>query len=59
LARLAESAPCKVLISNHDTEFTRHIYRNASKIKSKIVGRMISADSSKRNPVKELLAIYE
>lgn len=59
LAKLAEEAPCRVLISNHDTDFTRSIYKNASKIKSKTVGRMISADGSKRKSVKELLAIYE
>jgi len=58
LAKLAEEAPCKTLISNSDTEFTRHLYSNASEIRIGKVSRSISAKSDSRKPVYELLAIY-
>lgn len=58
LAKLAENSICKVLISNHDTEFTRELYKNADEIKTKEVNRFISASSSGRKKVSELLAIY-
>jgi len=58
LAKLAEESSCKTLISNHDTDFTREIYKNANEIKIKKVSRFISAKASSRQPVYELLAIY-
>lgn len=58
LAKLAEEAPCKVLISNHDIEFTRGLYNKASEIRTRKVSRHIAAKASARKPVYELLAIY-
>ena len=46
-----------VVISNHDTDFTRHHYRD-SEIKSFPVQRLISCQSKNRVPVQELLAIF-
>jgi DNA adenine methylase len=46
-----------VIISNHDTEFTRHYYRE-SQILSFPVHRHISRDIHNRVPVQELLAIF-
>lgn len=46
-----------VIISNHDTPFTRKIYHQAE-IHSFEVKRTISQDPSTRMPVKELLAVY-
>jgi len=47
-----------VLISNHDTIWTRKIYEHASKIKSVKVARVISQKASARNKVSEVLALY-
>lgn len=58
LAGLAEKSKSKVLISNHDTAFTRKLYSNADIIKTKKVNRYISGKKEGRNPVYELLAIY-
>jgi DNA adenine methylase len=46
-----------VLISNHDTDFTRHHYREAE-LKQFSVVRSISCNHHTRGPVKELLAIF-
>ncbi|MFC2352903.1 DNA adenine methylase [Eikenella halliae] len=46
-----------VLISNHDTEFTREIYKDA-RLETISVQRNIAAKSSSRQKVGELLAIY-
>ncbi len=46
-----------VVISNHDTDFTRHQYRY-SKIKSFPVKRSISCNAGKRLYVNELLAVF-
>lgn len=59
LAHLAERSECRVLISNHDTEFTREIYKNANCIKTKGVNRFISAKAGGRKIIHELLAIYD
>jgi len=62
LASLAETLQkkgIKVIISNHDTDFTREIYKNASDIKTIDVHRSISANGSNRKKVQELIAIYE
>ncbi len=48
-----------VLISNHDTIWTRKIYEHASKIKQLKVSRTISQKGSSRKKVAELLALYK
>lgn len=60
LTELAKETAAKgipVILSNHDTEFTRYHYRNA-KIKSFPVARFINCQSALRQPVKELIAIF-
>jgi DNA adenine methylase len=61
LATLADhtgfSRKIPVLISNHDTEFTRQIYQGAELTKLQ-VSRFISQNGSKRLKVAELLALY-
>lgn len=47
-----------VLISNHDTIWTRKIYEHAKKIKAINVSRTISQKGTSRNKVGELLALY-
>lgn len=59
LAKLAEKSEAKVLISNHDNEITRELYKNADEIVTKKVSRFIAANKESRKPVKELLAIYK
>jgi DNA adenine methylase len=46
-----------VIISNHDTEFTRHHYR-LGQIISFPVSRFISCQALKRQPVQELVAVF-
>ena len=61
LAELAKSTAKRgitVIISNHDTEFTRHHYEQ-SIFHSFPVARHISRDLKKRVPVQELLAIFQ
>lgn len=61
LAELARETAAKgipVIVSNHDTEFTRHHYQNAE-IKSFAVSRLISCQASLRQPVKELVAVFK
>jgi len=48
-----------VVISNHDTIWTRKIYEHAAKIKSIQVARTISQKATKRKKVAELLALYK
>ena len=61
LADLAKSIQkekqISILISNHDTKFTREIY-NGAKFKRVKVQRSISQNSEKRVKVKELIAIF-
>lgn len=60
LAGLAKSSAEKnisVVLSNHDTPFTRHHYREAELI-SFPVNRSISSNGKQRKPVMELLAIF-
>ncbi|NQY34586.1 MAG: Dam family site-specific DNA-(adenine-N6)-methyltransferase [Alteromonadaceae bacterium] len=63
LANAAEevtaSSNISVLISNHDTIWTRKIYEHANKIKSIQVARTISQKGSARKKVSELLAFYD
>lgn len=47
-----------VLISNHDTIWTRKIYEHASKIKKLNVARTISQKGNGRKKVGELMALY-
>lgn len=56
-AKAAKEHNIKVLISNHDTSFTRDIYQNA-KIRPLKVSRFISQKGHTRKKVKELIAIY-
>jgi len=46
-----------IIISNHDTEFTRSLYSEA-KITSFDVQRFISSDANNRNKAAELIAFY-
>lgn len=46
-----------ILISNHDTKFTRQLYQDAQ-IKEILVQRNISAKANSRQKVGEILAIY-
>tara|TARA_B110000238_G_scaffold179403_1_gene202646 strand:+ start:397 stop:1215 length:819 start_codon:yes stop_codon:yes gene_type:complete len=48
-----------VLISNHDTIWTRKIYENATKFKSIKVSRTISQKGGSRKKVSEILALYK
>lgn len=61
LAQLAEKAAARgipVMISNHDTDFTRKHYHNAE-IKSFLVSRFINCQGNLRQPVRELVAIFK
>ncbi|MFT2091922.1 Dam family site-specific DNA-(adenine-N6)-methyltransferase [Paraglaciecola sp. 2405UD69-4] len=55
--RTSENRGIPVLVSNHDTEFTRDIYQGAH-ITSLQVSRFISQNGNKRLKVAELLALY-
>ena len=60
LAQLAQNTAEKgipVIISNHDTEFTRFHYQTAE-IKSFEVSRWISCQTKLRQPVNELVAVF-
>lgn len=58
LARELQSNGIPVIISNHDTEFTRDLYKDAA-IETFGVQRNISRDGSNRGHAPELLAIFE
>ena len=53
-----EQQKVTVLISNHDTIWTRKIYEHANRIKSIKVARTISQKATTRKKVGELLALY-
>jgi DNA adenine methylase len=57
LARETASRGITVIISNHDTDFTRYHYRD-SQIISFPVNRFISCQADKRYPAQELVAIF-
>ncbi|HHF7349467.1 TPA: Dam family site-specific DNA-(adenine-N6)-methyltransferase [Legionella feeleii] len=60
LAQLAMESATRgitVVISNHDTPFTRHHYRNSQMI-SFPVNRFISCQGNKRHPAQELVAVF-
>jgi len=56
-AKNAASIGAKVLISNHDTTFTRELYKDAF-IKSLDVQRYIGCNAESRVKTKELLALF-
>ncbi|WP_057830177.1 Dam family site-specific DNA-(adenine-N6)-methyltransferase [Colwellia sp. TT2012] len=56
---VSEKGTISVVISNHDTIWTRKIYEHAVKIKSVKVARTISQNATKRKKVAELLALYK
>ena len=56
-AKALNSRGISVVISNHNTEFTRSIYTDA-KIRSFDVQRFISSDAKNRNKAAELMAFY-
>ena len=61
LAKLAEAAARRgvpVLISNHNTSFTRRIYGNATRCERFQVQRYISCNARRRHEAGELLALY-
>ena len=61
LAELAESLAnrgIKVIVSNHDTDVSRELYKNAQ-IYSLQVSRSISAKGSSRKKASELIAVYQ
>lgn len=57
LASTSAAQGIPVIISNHDTPFTRKLYKQA-KIKSFPVARNISCKGHNRVPVKELVAVF-
>lgn len=57
LAQATASRGIPVLISNHDTLFTRQQYKNAT-IKYFNVPRWINCNAQLRQPVKELIAVF-
>lgn len=57
LAKLTAAKGIPVLISNHDTKFTRAHYQGA-KIKSFNVSRLINSNTGARQPAKEILALF-
>jgi len=62
LADLANEISTKgipILISNHNTSFTRKAYDNANKITKFHVQRFISCNGKKRGTAGELLALFE
>jgi DNA adenine methylase len=48
-----------VMISNHDTNYTRQLYRDAHQIHAFPVARSIACQGKKRVPVMELLAYFK
>ncbi len=59
LAQLATQQGVPVLISNHNTHFTRNAYQHADNIKRLHVRRFISCQGQKRQNAAELLALFE
>ena len=55
--KVVAKRPITVVISNHDTPLSRHLYQGA-KFKSFSARRLISQNALNRKPVKELIAIF-
>jgi DNA adenine methylase len=47
-----------VVLSNHDTPFTRHLYRGAARLESLLMPRTISCDGTNRTKAAELIAVF-
>lgn len=58
-AEVAKKKKIPTLISNHDVDFTRELYKGASKRNYFQVQRTISQNSKGRIKVQEILALYE
>jgi len=56
---ISQQNKINVLISNHDTTWTRKIYQHAKHLKSVEVARTISQNGKSRNKVAELLVLYK
>jgi DNA adenine methylase len=54
----AASRGAVVLVSNHDTKFTRELYKGADKIVELLVSRTISCDGQNRSKAMELIARF-
>ena len=59
LANEISSKGIPILISNHNTNFTRQAYNNANKIMKFHVQRFISCNGKKRGTAGELLALFK
>lgn len=59
LANQARQCNIPVLISNHNTRFTRKAYKGADNIKQLKVRRFISCNGQQRQPASELLALFQ
>lgn len=59
LAEQAQQRGIPVLISNHNTPFTRTTYQHASQVKKLQVRRSISCNGKKRQHAGELLALFQ
>ena len=57
-ARLAAQKGCTVIISNHDTPFTRDLYQNAD-CHYLEVQRLISCKAAKRKRAPEVIAVFD
>ena len=57
LAVEASGRGAVVILSNHDTPFTRKLYHGA-KLEFRLVSRTISCDGQNRNKAKELIAVF-
>ena len=57
VAERLSSKGVRVIVSNHDTDVSRELYKNAT-IHTLEVQRNISAKGSSRNKAKELIAVY-
>ncbi len=58
LAIDASSRGALVVVSNHDTPFTRNLYQGTTRLESMMVSRTISCDGQNRNKAKELIAVF-
>jgi len=58
LAVAASKRGATVVLSNHDTPFTRDLYTDASRLEALMVSRTISCNGENRSKAKELLAVF-
>ena len=58
LVELAENSKCLFLISNHWTDVTKELYKNADSLIEININRSISSCAESRGQVKEILTIY-